>query len=148
MKQAQQGFTLIELMIVVAIIGILAAIAIPAYSDYTAKAQASETFVTLDGLKSTVAAALSEDPAAANCGVTALPVAGKYSSMLALPTVAGGLCTMIVQMYSVGVNTSVQGRTVIMTYNAATGQFETSQAKTGGTMGAATTAKYLPSAWK
>ena len=51
MKKRQQGFTLIELMIVVAIIGILAAIAIPAYQDYTKKAQASEAFALLDGLK-------------------------------------------------------------------------------------------------
>ena len=55
MKSMQKGFTLIELMIVVAIIGILAAIALPAYQDYTARAQASEGLSATAGLRSDVA---------------------------------------------------------------------------------------------
>ncbi|EIJ42457.1 prepilin-type N-terminal cleavage/methylation domain-containing protein [Beggiatoa alba B18LD] len=54
MKATQKGFTLIELMIVVAIIGILAAIAIPAYTDYIKRAQVSEAVQLLGGLKTPV----------------------------------------------------------------------------------------------
>ena len=51
MKKVQQGFTLIELMIVVAIIGILAAVALPAYQDYTIRAQTSEVMALTQGAK-------------------------------------------------------------------------------------------------
>src|SRR2546430_13421588 len=54
MKRLQQGFTLIELMIVVAIVGILAAIAIPAYQDYVARSKVSEAMAALGACKTSV----------------------------------------------------------------------------------------------
>ncbi len=146
MKRIQQGFTLIELMIVVAIIGILAAVALPAYQDYTAKAQVAEPITLLDGLKSTIQPAMSQDAAAANCGFdTATPETGKYSVVTV--AVAGGVCTATATMNAAGVNPALAGLTIRMTWAAGAG-FVTSQAITGGTMGGAAVAKFLPTTWK
>jgi type IV pilus assembly protein PilA len=119
MKQVQKGFTLIELMIVVAIIGILAAVAIPAYQDYTAKAQATEAFTLIDGLKTPMTAAFAED------GVWAIPAtgavtSGKYVSGI----VAGGGAnarTLVATYAASGVNSKIASDTVTFTYNETTG---------------------------
>jgi len=63
MKKIQQGFTLIELMIVVAIIGILAAVALPAYQDYTIRARVTEGLVQAAAVKNLVTENYTSDPA-------------------------------------------------------------------------------------
>ncbi len=70
MKKVQSGFTLIELMIVVAIIGILAAIALPAYQDYTIRAKVSEGVVIASGNKATVSENIANNVANLCAGVT------------------------------------------------------------------------------
>ena len=81
-KSHQMGFTLLELMIVVAIIGTLAAIAIPAYSDYTARGQASEAFNLMDGLKTPLAELITNTRLFAidQTGINGVPgiTSGKY----------------------------------------------------------------------
>jgi type IV pilus assembly protein PilA len=67
LQKVQKGFTLIELMIVVAIIGILAAIALPAYNDYTKKAKFSEVMTIGEGYKTSVALCLADLATATGC---------------------------------------------------------------------------------
>jgi type IV pilus assembly protein PilA len=100
MKKVQQGFTLIELMIVVAIIGILAAIAIPAYQDYTVRAQVSEG-LNLGGGAKTAVTEFFQDRGAwpvnnDQAGLDATPtnIAGKYVKSVAVS--AGGVNPSIV----------------------------------------------------
>ena len=82
MKTIQKGFTLIELMIVVAIIGILAAVALPAYQDYTVRAKVSELILAASSARTAIAEKLQSDPAAtASMGVgVTINVVGKIAT--------------------------------------------------------------------
>ncbi|MGN2389899.1 pilin [Pelomicrobium sp. G1] len=117
MKQLQKGFTLIELMIVVAIIGILAAIAIPAYQDYTARAQMSEAVELMAGGKTPLAEWYADKgvwPSAAASVMNTL--SGKYVSTVAITTGAAGTGQLVLTatMKNTGVNTAIQGKTATL----------------------------------
>jgi type IV pilus assembly protein PilA len=111
----QQGFTLIELMIVVAIIGILAAIAIPAYQDYTIRAQVSEGLNLTGACKAAVTEYYQDQGAFpadnATAGLEAKGnIKGKYTTQIEVT--AGGICEAT---YGVDANANITGAVLSMT---------------------------------
>ncbi|PAX29260.1 prepilin-type cleavage/methylation domain-containing protein [Neisseria gonorrhoeae] len=111
MNTLQKGFTLIELMIVIAIVGILAAVALPAYQDYTARAQVSEAILLAEGQKSAVTeyylnnGEWPKDNTSAGVASSPTDIKGKYVKEV---EVKNGVVTA--KMLSSGVNKEIQGK--------------------------------------
>ncbi|MBN8714711.1 MAG: pilin [Xanthomonadales bacterium] len=140
MKSMQQGFTLIELMIVVAIIAILAAIAIPAYQDYVVRSQVSEGAVLADGAKTAMAEFYSntghfpKNNGSAGLA-TAASITGQYVSGVDVSTAVGKIT---VSYAGPKANTAIKTSTLILSAFPTAGSVEW-HCK-GGTVAS----KYLP----
>lgn len=141
MKNTQQGFTLIELMIVVAIIGILAAVAIPAYQDYTVRSKVSEGLSLAGAAKLAVAETNASTGAFPGDNATAgLPAAADINgnSVTSVGVGANGVIT-ITYNNTLGGNPPANGMTIALTPTAALGSVTWACA-----VGAANLNKYVP----
>ena len=144
MRKIQQGFTLIELMIVVAIIGILAAIALPAYQDYTIRTQVSEGMVLGSGAKTAMAEFYNQNGRFCSAGnasyglATNTSIKGNYVTQV--DTATAGL---IAVTYGNKANAKISGK--VLNISAATTSGSVSWTCKAGT---GLDAKYLPSGCK
>ncbi|HFC6396714.1 TPA: pilin [Neisseria polysaccharea] len=130
MKAIQKGFTLIELMIVIAIVGVLAVVALPAYQDYTARAQMSEALTLAEGQKSAVVEYYSDngtfpaDNAAAGIA-TSTDITGKYVASVKVAALTGtpAKATITAKMKSSGVNADIKGKELMLEGSQNKGSF-------------------------
>lgn len=143
MKKVQQGFTLIELMIVVAIIGILAAVAIPAYQDYIARAQASEGVSLTSGGKTPLAEWYADKGYwPADTASVMGTVDGKYTASIEITTGAGATGPLVVTttMRTAGVSSGIAGKTITLSTSTGGKQWTCARGDIDN--------KYLPGACK
>jgi len=153
MRYLQKGFTLIELMIVVAIIGILAAVALPAYQDYTVRAKMSEVILAMSACRTTITEVYQTGgtPPLANtwgCGEVGSPQPILTKYVASLETDGDGVIKAKIQ----GINTDVNDKFVTLVPLASSGTAATTASNMGaglfgwmcGSTGTDLDKKYLP----